>query len=327
MKTDRFRGFTPTPICIVGENRENMQKRVHGQTTISIASNKLVWGFTLVEVLTAVVIIAIMLGVLMPALSQVKKLAGSTKQKAQLCSIEIGLNLYKNDMGEYPPSHGWKPDSTSPADHNGYTYTGAHTLAEAMVGYDLLGFGPNSKYDPFDTDDVYADANDRKGPYLDRTNIGVFEPNQIFKNIGSLDPNGHLICDVFSFKSEKIGNKRCKIGTPVLYFRANLSPVNMQSKINQAFHPHTENVYNYFDNYYSIATGTFPVNGKRDHKFYKSPADGGTFYDFIMDPMIPKTSGTCGRPVRPDSFLLISAGYDGIYGTKDDICNFEPNIY
>jgi hypothetical protein len=27
--------------------------------------------------------------------------------------------------------------------------------------------------------------------------------------------------------------------------------------------------------------------------------------------------------VREDSYILISAGKDGLYGTADDICNFE----
>ena len=29
------------------------------------------------------------------------------------------------------------------------------------------------------------------------------------------------------------------------------------------------------------------------------------------------------RPYRADSYILISAGYDGLYGTRDDICNFD----
>jgi len=29
------------------------------------------------------------------------------------------------------------------------------------------------------------------------------------------------------------------------------------------------------------------------------------------------------RPHRADTFILISAGQDGQYGTADDICNFE----
>ena len=29
------------------------------------------------------------------------------------------------------------------------------------------------------------------------------------------------------------------------------------------------------------------------------------------------------EPHRRDTFILISAGGDGLYGTADDICNFE----
>jgi len=32
---------------------------------------------------------------------------------------------------------------------------------------------------------------------------------------------------------------------------------------------------------------------------------------------------TVVRPFRADTYILISAGKDGLYGTKDDICNFE----
>jgi prepilin-type N-terminal cleavage/methylation domain-containing protein len=334
MKTEKVRGFTPTPIYIGGEKRKNMQKRVRGQITVSFAINKLVRGFTLIELLTAVTIIAI----------QVKKLAGSAKQKAQNSSIEIGLTLYRNDMGEYPQSHGLDLTLTDP---NDYKYSGAHTLAEAMFGYDLLGVHPNTVFrldglDKSGNPTIYptgtgepnaANLGNRKGPYLDRTNIGVYEPNQIFTTLGSLSEPGHMICDVFTFKSKKIGNKRCKIGTPVLYFRANLSPVNAQSisypiPPSSNFDSHTRNVYNYGDNLGPIAAGRLQDNGGIDHKLYETTGNptGSIFYNFIRDPMIPKTSGTYGRPVRPDSFLLISAGFDGLYGTRDDICNFEPNI-
>ncbi len=310
-------------------------------------------AFTLVEILVVIAIIALLISILMPALTQIKKIAANTKQKAQISSIEIGLSLYKNDFGQYPPSHGWKEDSGSPADHNDYTYSGAHTLAEAMFGQDLLGVHPDTVYRADGYDEAGSpkgllyplpdatstppepndtNLNKRKGPYLDRTNIGVYKPNQIFKTLGTLSPSGHMICDVFPVKSEKIGNKRYKIGTPILYFRANLAAENMQS-ISSAippYDPHTKNVYNYCDNLAPILAGRVLENGEIDHKFFETPGNpnGSTFYKFIKDPMVtmPEDATHHGRPVRPDSFLLISAGWDGMYGTSDDICNFEPNI-
>jgi hypothetical protein len=32
---------------------------------------------------------------------------------------------------------------------------------------------------------------------------------------------------------------------------------------------------------------------------------------------------TSVRSYRADSYILLSAGYDGLYGTADDVCNFE----
>ena len=41
------------------------------------------------------------------------------------------------------------------------------------------------------------------------------------------------------------------------------------------------------------------------------------FYEYIRDPKIMATPW----PYRPDSYILISAGADGEYGTGDDITN------
>ena len=42
------------------------------------------------------------------------------------------------------------------------------------------------------------------------------------------------------------------------------------------------------------------------------------FYNYITDPKV----AAIPWPYRPDSYILISAGADGLYGTSDDICNF-----
>ena len=317
-------------------------------------------GFTLVELITVIVIITLLLGVLMPALSEVKKLAGQTKQKAQIASIEMGLNLYKNDFGEYPPSHG----SNETADTYQYSYNGAQTLAEAMFGQDLLGFNPDSNYTNEGADNTIpltaaarhyafntmtpterdASLSKRKGSYLDRTNIGVFTPKDIFGRDTYLSPGNvvkdrQVICDVFTTVSRNIDLgggviKTFKIGTPVLYFRANSSALNTELK--NLFATDLENnIYNYLDNVCFLKLGKV-TDKKIEHPlcpFISNPtstADGRSFLTYIRDPMIPISDSSIttiiGTPVRPDSFILISAGYDGIYGTKDDICNFNPNL-
>jgi hypothetical protein len=48
-------------------------------------------------------------------------------------------------------------------------------------------------------------------------------------------------------------------------------------------------------------------------------ADPKRFYmDTQSDKIVTKS-----RPYNADRFILISAGKDGLYGTADDICNFD----
>jgi len=49
------------------------------------------------------------------------------------------------------------------------------------------------------------------------------------------------------------------------------------------------------------------------------------FQAFIKDPSraMDFGSGEVYKPHNPESFLLISKGYDGVYGTEDDIVNWN----
>jgi hypothetical protein len=64
-------------------------------------------------------------------------MAKETQQRAQITTIEMILTAFKNDYGDYPPSHGY--DNSGNVDDY---YCGAQTLAEALVGWDLMGFHP-----------------------------------------------------------------------------------------------------------------------------------------------------------------------------------------
>jgi len=346
MKTERYKAFTPLEKTTDSNLRSLLPKEESG-LRLPLSLRGSLTGFTLLEILTVIVIIAILIGILMPALAQIKKLAKETKQKAQLGSIDVGINLYKNDFGEYPPSHG----SNAPVvttDH--FYYGGAQTLAEAMFGQDLLGFYEERGYVNEGTDNTIANADKfytfpgmtdpqrdaslskRKEPYLDRTNIGVFKPRDIFDKDtyssvpGMVVSDRYVICDVFTAVNREINGKTYKVGTPVLYFRANPSALNTQLIPNEDPLELANNIYNWRDNYFLMGLGR--ITDEKKHSL--CPGDppstyarnGTLFYGFIGDRMI----GNLTRPVRPDSFLLISAGSDGLYGTKDDICNFEPNL-
>jgi hypothetical protein len=60
-----------------------------------------------------------------------------------------------------------------------------------------------------------------------------------------------------------------------------------------------------------------PWNPSAVHPMYANPKI------FYINTKNEKITLTDGRPYRADSYILLSAGFDGQYGTPDDIFNFE----
>ena len=274
-------------------------------------------GFTVVEVLAAVGIIALMVGLLIPALSMVHRTAKETKQKAQFTTIELALTTFKNDYGDYPPSY-W---TLSPAPGPSDDYCGIQKLTEALLGWDLLGFHPKSDFRSNGRNDngvfIYDVGNpvffdQRRGPYLELATTNAFRLGNIsvrypglFSDTRPLAPNTFVLCDVFEEKKVMLDNgKTARAGAPILYYRANTSGRTIRE------------IYNALDDDAIVA-----IKERADGKIHPLAATAGQyqyFYDYITDPKISARPW----PYRPGSYILISAGADGLYGTGDDIRNF-----
>jgi len=322
-------------------------------------------GFTLVELLTTVGIIAILVTLLMPAVNMVRKMAKEAEQKAQFNTIGMGLEAFKSDMGKYPESK-WLYYNSGIRERD---YQGAQRLSEALVGWDLLGVHPDTAWKangwnednsrriypqrPINTadPDVQKNLDERLGVYLDNPTEHAFKLCSRSNNVddGLFYPrdfpgayysnniqNTFVLCDVFKERrinlvdplTSTITNVTVKAGTPILYYKADLS--SKQMSYAASLDPTLGSRYNVSDNIMYMNLPPLSEVGKTTvTKVHKLGNDPALFYN---TPQQPQNSGaTYGVidmkvptlwPHRPDSYILISAGWDGLYGTSDDIFNF-----
>jgi prepilin-type N-terminal cleavage/methylation domain-containing protein len=277
-------------------------------------------GMTLIELMVVLAIITLLVGIFLPATAMVKKTAKEAKQKAQFSAIELALEAFRNDYSDYPPSYGGAPPAA-------YTnYCGAQKLAEALLGWDLLGFHPSSDFraDGRTNKGVYIyDVNNpmffdqRKGTYLDMATANVFRLGNIsfnkpglYSNTAPLAPDTYVLCDIYGRKKIKlIDGSTVTAGSPILYFRADTTKKTIGE------------IYNVHDNESVVVAKELDENrqiGSDPLYAFTSTNQYQNFYNYIRDPK----RETIPWPYRSDSYILISAGADGLYGTSDDIRNF-----
>jgi type II secretory pathway pseudopilin PulG len=285
-------------------------------------------AFTIIELLTVMSIIVILIGLLLPSLNMVKRYAKEVKQRAQFNSIKSALEFFSSE-GQYdslPPSNAL--DGTSA------NYCGAMKLCEAMVGWDLIGFHLNSawradgydsaagplSYDPLKTRDDDGDGipdtlKERKEPYLQTENANAYRIGQLYTAQTAFPTSPFVLCDVYNRARNVTTGKG--IGMPILYYKANTSnTIHDPCGTLPIIGDDKGYIYNYTDNDELVKLGLPPIGTATDHPL-STPK---TFYDITKDNRI---SITTGWPHNPNSYILISAGFDGIYGTNDDIFNFE----
>ncbi|MFC1763772.1 type II secretion system protein [Planctomycetota bacterium] len=304
-------------------------------------------GLTIIEMLVVLGIIATIAGLLIPATQSVRRYAKNTKQRVQFTNISVALEAWKNDseLGQYPSSSVRRLPELS----------GATNLATAIMGLDMRGFHPATRLDSDNINDVIGYYNNpqqtilpddnidaRREHYLDMTVARPFRMwndaagNQpgLFDNVGTLLPYSYALCDVFDFKSRLmpimdaqgniLSSKTVKIGSPILYFRANINGTRLFPQSGSDTYDDRA-IYQYADNM-EIVTVKHSDMGQTvfPEDTYRSD-NHNLFYQSIRNPTAPNWNENGivqGQPYRRDTYLLISAGADGIYGTEDDIQNF-----
>ncbi|HUU85552.1 MAG TPA: prepilin-type N-terminal cleavage/methylation domain-containing protein [Phycisphaerae bacterium] len=142
-------------------------------------------GFTLVELLTVIAIIALLIGILLPSLQGARDQAKALKAKATLKAIGDGLEMFRNDnenYKEFRKTQGYPPSAVAEdaTESGAQDIFGAQWLVRYLMGKDLKGYVPrrvvprtlqdpgavDEQLDWYDPDAFNDRPLDRVGPYM-----------------------------------------------------------------------------------------------------------------------------------------------------------------
>ncbi len=315
-------------------------------------------GFTLIELLTVIAIISLLIAIVVPGLSRARDQAKNTKTRSIMKAMGDGLELFRNEnpdevRGESYPSSAAADD---PTEQGHQTIFGAQWAARYLLGKDMRGYVPKRVGKVFEPNapqyweqrDWYSDNAtpnhplDRVGPYLDVGQVTVRDPN----SLPGSDTAGGLLFPLDAKTLEQI----VILDTfeyPILYFAANAALAQRPTAPVAGFEPNSpKGIYTFSDN--ALFTGhckgamcdmapwdfdtgqehplkefgTHP-NDIPDPNSLKLPANAKSFPYYILNKNVyESTQRRTAVPVRKESYILISAGKDGLYGTVDDVTNY-----
>lgn len=311
-------------------------------------------AFSLVELLTVIFIISLLISILIPALSGARTQAKNLKVNSTLKGIGDGMEMFRTENEkEFLATNGY-PGTALAVDTtqggNGEIY-GAHWLVRMLLGKDLQGFVPRRNVPPSmqslgqnDEQEFWYDADaynqhplDRVGPYVNPDSVETRKT----KELGGT-PSGLYNDDLETLEDQLVFVD--VYGRPILGYTANplartlLAREDRQSADRGTF---TQEDNMLFTGDGGVAGWDFGAGtghliaqfGDPDPLDIAAPDQIETFCYYILDktaynstlvgnPALP-TTNTTAKPARRDSFILITAGKDGLYGTGDDISNFD----
>lgn len=164
-------------------------------------------GFTLIEMLVVVAVIATLIGILLPVLKTVRDNAKRTRALSDIRSLELALQNYYNEYGKWPDTTVTWSIFTGTLNGNRDPYSGVNIAntdnprGTKFMDFDKTSLGTFSRYiDPWGNSykilldnglqslDIAAwtDAVASDGMVRDRQNVSIMKPIAIY----SFGPNG-----------------------------------------------------------------------------------------------------------------------------------------
>jgi len=310
-------------------------------------------AFTLVELLVVIAIIVLLVGILTPSLNKARQRARDVRVRSEHRGIIAGMEMFHGEHDQYPPSALRDANNQPAQDPIGggsqnppanKIMSGAHYLARALVGRDLKGYavpgtGPDADLYALDNYPNGKPIYSRSPTYINPEEYTLVKDSDAAMQDYTINRAG-VMPDMNKRPGELMILDFHKY--PILYYRANpragriiTDPQNPQDPRNRGIYDHRDNVYFTGD---GGSNGGWQFKG-RPHRI-AAPGDPTaanwqppvgppqTFIEYIYNRQTWTTTADSqnrnGRlePYRKDSYLLISAGFDGILGTDDDISNF-----